>query len=106
MEKKTNVFAIVALVCGLLGIIGGFIPFVTYVAWLCGILGIVFGAIGMKKAKEVGSGNGLAIAGLVLGIIGTAVGVLGFICIVIIAAIAATNPTPAATAIVLACFLM
>ncbi len=106
MEKQDNGFAIAALVFGLLGIIGGFIPFVTYVAWLFGILGIVFGAIGMKKAKEVGSGNGLAIAGLVLGIIGTVVAFAGFICIVIIAAIAATNPTPAAIAIALACSLM
>lgn len=64
-------------------------PFVTYVAWVFGILGIAFGALGMKKAKATGNGHGLSVAGLVLGIIGTVVGLTGFICIVICAAIAA-----------------
>ena len=35
-QKKGNAFSIVALVCGLLAVIGAFIPFVTYCAWsLC-----------------------------------------------------------------------
>lgn len=89
MEKKENGFSIAALVLGLIAIVGGFIPVVTYVAWAFGILGIVFGALGMKKAKTTGNGHGLSVAGLVLGIIGTVIGLTGFICIVICAAIAA-----------------
>lgn len=89
MENKGNGWSIAALVLGLLATIGGFIPFVTYVAWVFGILGIAFGAVGMKKAKATGNGHGLSVAGLVLGIIGTVVGLTGFICIVICAAIAA-----------------
>lgn len=88
-QKKGNAFSIVALVCGLLAVIGAFIPFVTYGAWIVGVLGIVFGALGMKRSKETNTGSGLAIAGLVLGIIGTVIGFIGFICIVICASVAA-----------------
>ena len=89
-QKKGNAFSIVALVCGLLAVIGAFIPFITYVAWIVGVLGIIFGALGMKRSKETNTGHGLAVAGLVLGIIGTVIGFLGFICIVICAAAAAS----------------
>lgn len=71
------------MVCGIIAVVGAFIPIVTWVAWLIGILGIVFGALGMKKSKETNSGHGLAVAGLVLGIIGTVIGLIGFLCIVI-----------------------
>ena len=86
-QKKGNAFSITALVCGILGVIGAFIPFVTYVAWLIGILGIVFGALGMKRSKETNTGFGLAVAGLVLGIIGAVIGSIGFIFLVILAAL-------------------
>ncbi len=75
-----NTMAIAALVCGVLGIIGSFIPVVMYFTAVLAVLGIVFGALGMKKAKQTGSGNGLAIAGLVLGIIGTLFALVGIIC--------------------------
>lgn len=90
VEKKGNVFSILALIFGLLGCIGAFIPIVTYVAWALGILGIVFGAIGMSKSKKTNSGHGLAVAGLVLGIIGTVVGLIGFLCIVVCVAVGST----------------
>lgn len=44
------------------------------------ILGIIFGVVGQKKAKEVGATSGLATAGLVCGIIGTAFSAVGVIC--------------------------
>jgi hypothetical protein len=44
----------------------------------------------MKKAKLAGTGKGLAVAGLVLGIIGTAFGALGILCILCAAATVAS----------------
>ena len=39
---------------------------------ICGILGIIFGAVGMKQARAQNlSGRGLAVAGLVVGIVAT-----------------------------------
>ena len=43
-------FSIAALVCGILGIIGAWIPVVAYVTFILAILGIVFGAMGRKRA--------------------------------------------------------
>ena len=86
VEKKSNPFSIVAIVCGIIATIGAFIPGITYAAWIIGVIGIVFGSLGMKRAKETNTGHGLSVAGLVLGIIGTTIGFIGFLCIVICAA--------------------
>ena len=79
----TKNMAIVSLVCGIVGIVGSFIPYVSYVAPLCAIAGIVFGALALKNIKAgncEGNEKGLATAGLVLGIVSTAVCVLMFAC--------------------------
>lgn len=75
--------SIAALVLGILGIIGGFIPIVCYFTTVCAILGIVLGVKGRQMSVAAnGTPSGLATAGLVLGIIGTAFAVLGLICTV------------------------
>lgn len=78
----TKNMSIIALVCGIVGIVGSFIPGVVYVAPLCAIAGIVFGAIALKKIKESGNdeGKGLAVGGLVCGIVSTALSILMFAC--------------------------
>ncbi len=84
--------SIVALVCGILGIVGAWIPVVCYVTLVLSIVGIVFGVKGRKAAAE--NEKGLATAGLVLGIIGAAFAAIGVICaicaIVGLAALGAT----------------
>ncbi len=77
--------SIAALVCGILGIVGAWIPVVCYFTLVLAILGIVFGAKGMKQAKITGQGKGLAVAGLVLGIIGCSFSAIAVICIAICA---------------------
>ena len=72
-EKKSNGLSIAALVCGILGIVGGFIPVVSYFTLVLSILGVIFGVLGRKKCASKGMGT----AGLVLGIIG----VLCVVCI-------------------------
>ena len=53
---------------------------------IAGVLAIIFGIIGLGKAKEMGgTGRGMSIAGIVLGIVGTVVSVI-FIIILIVAA--------------------
>lgn len=84
--------SIVALVCGILGIVGAWIPVVCYITLVLSIVGIVFGVKGRKAAAE--NEKGLATAGLVLGIIGTAFAVIGVICaICAIAGLAALGAT-------------
>ena len=63
--------AIAALVCGILGIVGGFIPVVNYFTLVLAILGIVFGVKARKQSAEAQDGKqGMATAGLVCGIVG------------------------------------
>ncbi len=81
-SEKSKGMSIAALVCGILGIVGAFIPVVCYFTFVLAILGIVFGAKGLKVAKENNESTGLAVAGLVLGIIGTVIGALGVLCVV------------------------
>ena len=75
--------SIAALICGILGIVGSFIPVVQYFTLILAILGIVFGVKGRKMAVD--NEKGLATAGLVLGIIGTAFAAVGVICVVCVA---------------------
>lgn len=74
--------AIAALVCGILGIVGGFIPIVPYFTLVLAILGIVFGVKARKQSMEAQDGKqGLATAGMVCGIVGTSLGAIGIICV-------------------------
>ena len=75
--------SIAALVCGILGIVGLFVtahPVLAIIVFVIAVLGIVFGGIGMSKAKKNGESSGLAIAGLVCGIVGTALALIGVMC--------------------------
>lgn len=60
--RPTNGMAILALICGVLQCI----PIIT------GVLAIIFGLLGIKKANNpaIGNGKGLALVGLVLGVLG------------------------------------
>jgi hypothetical protein len=66
----TNGMAIASLVCSLLG-------------WICGIgpiLGIIFGILALSKIRETGQGGrGLAIAGIAIGGVLIALGIIGAI---------------------------
>ena len=79
MQNNTGKnFSIAALVCGILGIVGSFIPIVSYFTLVLAILGIVFGVKGRKMATP--ETKGLATAGFVLGILGVCFAVIGVIC--------------------------
>ena len=80
MNAKTS--SIVALVCGIVGVVGCFVGniVVAIIALVAAIAGIVFGAMGMKKAKAENAPKGLAVAGLVCGIVGAAFAFIGVIC--------------------------
>ena len=73
--------SIVALVCGILGIVGGWIPVVCYFTFVLAIVGLVFGALALKD-KPQGNDKGIAVAGLVCGIVGTVFGLIGVLCAV------------------------
>lgn len=81
MPKKDNskAYSVTALVCGILSIVGGFIPFVCYFTLILGIVGIVFGVKGRKTAPA--GSTGMATAGFVCAIIGTVFSCAGILCV-------------------------
>ena len=71
-ERRTSGISVAALVCGILGIV------IPYVGLVLALLGIVFGGVGISqtgKNPNLG-GRGMAITGLVCGIIAIAFWVL------------------------------
>ena len=68
----TNGLAIGGFVCGLLGFVLAWVPFVGFAL---SIVGLVLSVPGMGRARKVGAGTGLAVSGLVLSIIGLLAGV-------------------------------
>ena len=82
-KNNAKAFSITALVTGILSIVGAFIPVVCYFTLVLGIVGIVFGVKGRKTAA-VGQ-TGMATAGLVCAIIGTAFSAVGVICVLVCA---------------------
>jgi hypothetical protein len=72
--QPSNGLGTAGFVLGLIGLLFSFIPVIGVVAWPLVILGIVFSAVGMGKASKGRATNkGLAIAGLVLSIVGLAI---------------------------------
>ena len=86
-NKPSKGLSIAALVCGIVGVVGGWFPVVCYFTLALSILGIIFGVLAMKRAKENGEPKGLAVAGLVCGIVGAAFSVIGIICVICAAAV-------------------
>jgi hypothetical protein len=69
--SNTNGFAIASLVCSLLGIL---------LAFLGPVAGIVFGIVGLRQTEQRGeSGRGLAIAGIVVGVVVLLLDIIGVI---------------------------
>jgi hypothetical protein len=66
--EGSNGFAVASLVCGILAVV---LFFTLWIPFVLGICAIVFGAIGISRANRMGGRQkGLAIAGIVCGVVG------------------------------------
>ncbi len=75
--RPSNGLGTAGFVVGLIGLVFSFIPLIGVVAWPLVILGIVFSAVGIAKASKGRATNkGLAIAGLVVSVVGLVICVL------------------------------
>lgn len=65
-QAPSNGLGIGGFVCGLIGLVFFWIPFFGLVL---GLLGLILGGVGISSGRRSGAGTGLAVAGLVLGLI-------------------------------------
>ncbi len=72
----SNGLAIAGFVLGLLALLGSWVPVLNMLAIPLGLLGIVLAAVGLVKAKKVNAGKGLAIAGIVTGLLAIIVAII------------------------------
>jgi hypothetical protein len=85
-QAQKNGMGTAGFVCGLIGLVFSFIPVIGIIAWPLVIIGIVLSAIGMNYANQGQATNrGLAVAGLVVSVIGLVM------CILWVAAIGSSN---------------
>lgn len=81
-QKKT--LAIVALVFGLIGIVTAFIPFMIGLSYVAGLIALIISIVALVQIhKKVQAGKGMAIAGLILGIIAPIISTIVFTLMII-----------------------
>lgn len=69
-QKPTSGMAVTSLVTGIIALISSFVPLLNVLSFPFVILAIVFGGIGLwQTSKGTKGGKGIAVAGLVLGIL-------------------------------------
>jgi hypothetical protein len=77
--QQTNGLAIASLVIGIIGILSCVVPPI-------GLVALILGVLGLNKAKQLnGSGKGLAIGGIVTGIVGMVAGTALFVIFFVVA---------------------
>lgn len=74
--KPSNGLATAGFVVGLLGFLGSFIPVLNIVGIVLGVIGAILAGVGLAKSRNVGAGKGLALAGLILGVLALIIGVV------------------------------
>lgn len=74
--KGSNGLAVAGFVLGLLGLLTSWIPVLNILGIILGVLGAILAGVGLAKAKKVNAGKGLAIAGLVLGVLAVIIAIV------------------------------
>ena len=79
--RPSNGVGTAAGVLGILAAILMFVPVADYAAIVLGVLAVIFGGVGISRANRTGVGKGMAVTGLVLGLIAIIVSLIFIIAI-------------------------
>ncbi len=85
-DQSTPGVAIAALICGISGIVIFFIPLIAIAAFVLGI-------IGLNKISNGQPGRGMALTGVILGAIGSSIGVIAMLIAILLPALGAARRT-------------
>lgn len=97
MEKNNGkTLAIVGLILGIVSLVLTWIPYVNIAALACAIVGLILSLKGKNKLVEAGQAKGLAVAGLIVSIVGLVISVITFftctVCVSCAACAASSDP--------------
>ncbi|MFJ2746006.1 DUF4190 domain-containing protein [Streptomyces sp. NPDC087440] len=77
-ERPKNGMSIASLVLGVVGFLAGFLILFFWLSWLPAVLAVIFGLVGLGQVKRgTSDSKGLAVSGLVLGVLGVLLAVGG-----------------------------
>jgi hypothetical protein len=71
----TNGLAVAAMIFGILSLLVSWVPFVGLLGVVGGALALVLGLLGRGRAKKVANGAGLAVTGIITGLLAVLVGI-------------------------------
>jgi hypothetical protein len=74
-----NGIAVAAMTCGLVALVFAWMPLFVVIGIVLGVLGLVFGIRGRRRARQVGSGEGMALTGIVSGSAALALSIVGIV---------------------------
>ena len=78
MPEGKKGMAITAMVLGIVSCVLAWFYGVNAIALVTGVVGLILAIVAVKSYKDLGQKSGLATAGLVLSIVGTALAAIGF----------------------------
>lgn len=79
-----NGIALAGMVCGIVSLVIGWVPFVGLLGLVAAIVGLILSIPGLARAKQTGERRSFAIAGIVTSSIGLVVGALGIVFAVVL----------------------
>lgn len=71
--------AVAAMVCGIVSVAIGWVPFVAFAMIAVAVVAIALGAAGVARSRAVRAGRGFAVTGIATGIAGLAASVVGIV---------------------------
>ncbi len=79
LRRAGNGIALAGMVCGIVGLVTGWVPFFGVIGIVASIVGLCLSIPGLRRSRETGERRAFAITGIITSSLGIIVGVLGII---------------------------
>jgi hypothetical protein len=84
MRRAGNGIALAGMVCGIVGLVTGWVPFFGVVGIVASIVGLSLSIPGLRRSRDTGERRSFAITGIITSALGIVVGALGIVLTVVV----------------------
>jgi hypothetical protein len=84
VRRAGNGLALAGMVCGIVGLVTGWVPFFGIIGIVASIVGLSLSIPGLRRSRESGERRSFAITGIITSILGILVGVVGIVLTVLL----------------------